>query len=91
MCQAQVFGPTGLNSISQIFISIGHRDGYHYMCLSVNSGHGDVSVLVHGGLCGRNRKDPMLDPDVMRLCRQGFNDAVIRVLHYAYDEAQRGR
>lgn len=66
-------------------MSIGHRDGCHYMCLSVNSGHGDVTVLLQGGLCGRNRRDPMLDQDVMGLCRQGFNDTVVRLLQYGRD------
>ncbi|EOA87409.1 uncharacterized protein SETTUDRAFT_87470 [Exserohilum turcica Et28A] len=77
--QAGAFGPTGLSSLTQIFLCIGHEGIYHYMCLAAHSGFHSIHVLLKGDLCAMEHRDPIFSPDLMSLCKLGFNQAAARL------------
>ncbi|EDU48900.1 hypothetical protein PtrSN002B_010902 [Pyrenophora tritici-repentis] len=82
-------GPKGLSSVSDIFCSIGHQGIYHYMCLAVNPGWGNVVILLKGELCDLEGRDPMRDKEAMQVCSEGFSKEAMKVFQNAVADTQR--
>lgn len=59
--------------MNEISTSIGHENLGRYMCLTVNApGSGNVQVLLKGGLCQKDGRDPVHCGKMMELCRRAF-------------------
>lgn len=71
--QSGKLGPRGLGKLTDIFMSIGHEGKKHYMCIAISApGAGHVQVLLMGDLCEKEGLDPLLDEELMEMCRKGL-------------------
>lgn len=89
--QRGAFGPSGLASLTQIFVGIGHENFRHYMCLAVQPTVGHVQVFLRGLSCEQEGKDPILDSGIMALCRKGFDKRAAEVYKDIYATALRNK
>ncbi|KAH9877922.1 hypothetical protein J1614_003139 [Plenodomus biglobosus] len=78
--QSGKLGPRGLSKLTDIFTSIGHEGKKHYMCIAISApGAGHVQVLLMGDLCEKEGLDPLLDDELMEMCRKGLEDVARRM------------
>jgi hypothetical protein len=81
------FGPHGLSTLTNIFMSIGHEGTAHYSCLAVSSQWGDVTVLLRGEACELEGKDPLRDEEAMKAVKINLDRAAEHLYRRVFDRS----